>query len=154
MRIQGTNEQADERRARGLELLGKGLTCKRVASRIGVSKRTVERWRQDEREGVRRVRKKAGIRPRLTTKQLGRLERELKRGALAHGYAEDYWTLDRIAHLIWTVFGIRYHPSGVWHVMHRLGWSNQKPKRQAVQRDDAAIAHWVRYQWPHIKKVA
>ena len=71
-----------------------------------------------------------------------------------HGYAEDYWTLDRIAHLIWTTFGVRYHPSGVWRVMQRMGWSNQKPKRQAVQRDDEAIAHWVRYKWPQIKKTA
>jgi len=152
MRIQGTNAQVDERIARGLALLEQGLSCARIGGQIGVSTRSVERWRKDARDGVKRLRKKAGLRPRLTEKQLARLEVVLRRGAYSQGYAEDYWTLDRIARLIWDLFLVRYHPSGVWHLMRRMGWSNQKPKRQAVQRDDAAIAHWKRYEWPRIKK--
>jgi hypothetical protein len=45
-----------------------------------------------------------------------RLERALKRGAFEQGYAGDYWTLDRIAHLIWDLLEVRYHPSNVWHI--------------------------------------
>jgi len=82
------------------------------------------------------------------------LERALGRGAYAYGYAEDYWTLDRIAHLIWDLFRVRYRPSGVWYLLQRLGWSCQKPQRRTLQRDDEAIAHWKRYVGPHIKKVA
>jgi len=72
----------------------------------------------------------------------------------AYGYAEDYWTLDRIAHRIWDLFRVRYRPSGVWYLLQRLGWSCQKPQRRTLQRDDEAIAHWKHYVWPHIKKVA
>jgi transposase len=82
------------------------------------------------------------------------LESALKRGAFAHGYAEDYWTLERIAHVIWDLFGTRYRPSGVWYLMQRLGWSCQKPQRRSLARDDQAVAHWKRYVWPQIKKVA
>jgi putative transposase len=78
----------------------------------------------------------------------------LERGAYAYGYVEDYWTLDRIVHLIWNLFHVRYHPSGVWHVLQRVGWSCQKPQRRSLERDDKAIAHWKHYVWPHIKKVA
>jgi transposase len=78
----------------------------------------------------------------------------LKRGAYANGYAEDYWTLDRIGHLIWDMFGIRYRASGVWYLMQRLGWSCQKPQRRSLARNEPAIAHWKRYVWPQIKKVA
>jgi transposase len=78
----------------------------------------------------------------------------LERGAYAYGYAEDYWTLDRIAHLIWDLFQVRYHPSSVWHVLQRVGWSCQKPQRRGLARDAEAIAHWKHYVWPHIKKVA
>jgi transposase len=35
-----------------------------------------------------------------------------------------------------------------------LGWSCQKPERRALQRDEAAIAHWKRYLWPQIKRRA
>jgi len=82
------------------------------------------------------------------------LEQALKRGACAYGHAEDYWTLERIAQLIWQLFQVRYQPSGVWYVLERLEWSCQKPQRRTFARDDEAIAHWKRYVWPQIKKVA
>jgi len=85
---------------------------------------------------------------------LKRLERILLEGAGAQGYAEDCWTLARIAQVIWKLCGVRYHPSGVWHVLRRMGWSCQKPQRVAFQQDDKVIAHWKRYIWPRIKKVA
>lgn len=154
MRIKGSNAVADARRARGLSLLKEGKTCAQVASQVGVTTRTVYRWQQEDRAGGPRERRKAGRRCFLNRRQLQRLERALKRGAFAHGYAEDYWTLDRVAHVIWELFGVRYHPSGVWRLLRRMGWSCQKPQRQALSRDDDAIAHWKRYQWPRIKKVA
>ena len=82
-----------------------------------------------------------------------RLKRQLTRGAFAQGYTEDYWTLDRIAHLIWQLFGVHYHPSAVWHVLKRMGWSSQKPQRRPLQRDELAVARWKRYRWPQIKKM-
>ena len=154
MRTIGSNRQVDERRNRGLALLQDGLTPKQVASRVGTSVRTVQRWAKDARDGVKRQRQRPGPKSQLGKRQLERLARQLKRGARAHGYAEDHWTLDRIAHLIWTLFGIRFHPSGVWYVMQRMGWSSQKPTRQAIQRDDKAIEAWIETDWPRIKKVA
>jgi transposase len=82
-----------------------------------------------------------------------RLSKALKRGAYAHGYAEDYWTLDRIGHVIWELFGIRYSTSSVWYLMQRMGWSSQKPQRRSLVRNEEEIAHWKRYVWPQIKKV-
>src|SRR5262249_41819552 len=119
--------------------------------------RSVHRWRQaasPRQSKAKRPRRKPGRPSRLTPAQLRRLESALRRGAYRYGYFEDYWTLDRIAHLIWELFAVRYHPSAVWHILKGLGWSCQKPQRVALQRDDQAIAHWKRYVWPHIKKVA
>ena len=59
----------------------------------------------------------------LSKQQIKKLERELLKGAYAHGYAEDYWTLDRIGHVIWELFQVRYVPSGVWRLLTRMGWS-------------------------------
>ncbi len=92
--------------------------------------------------------------PRLSTKQIAQLEKALARGAYSHGYAEDYWTLERIAHLTWQMFAVRYHPSAVWHLLRRMGWSCQKPQRVSSQRDDQEVAHWLRYRWGRIKKMA
>jgi transposase len=116
--------------------------------------RTVQRWAKAGQTGQPRERQRPGPKPRLKERQVQRLARQLKRGARAHGYAQDHWTLDRIAHLVWTLFGVRFHPSGVWWVLQRMGWSSQKPIRQAVQRDDEAIEAWIETDWPRIKKVA
>ena len=75
----------------------------------------------------------------LSDEQIKQLEQELLRGAYAHGYSEDYWTLDRIGHVVWTSFKVRYVPSGVWRLLDRIGWSCQKIQRLAIQRNDEAI---------------
>jgi len=31
---------------------------------------------------------------------------------------------------------------GTWELMRRRGWSSQVPVRQAMERDDAAVAVW------------
>ncbi len=153
MRPIGTTQQLAERRHRALELLKQGQSPHQVAEHIGVTDRSVRRWQSEAQHPPRPSRRKPGRPRRLTEAQLRRLERALKRGAYAFGYAADYWTLDRIAHVIWELFQVRYQPSGVWYLMQVLGWSSQKPQRRPLARDEAAIAHWQRYQVPQIKKV-
>jgi len=80
------------------------------------------------------------------------LPRLLARGARAHGYATDLWTTKRVATVITREFGVHYHPAHVSRLLAACGWSCQKPERRALERDEAAIAHWKRYRWTAIKK--
>jgi transposase len=154
MRPYGTDEQLEKRRKRGLKLLEQGKNPGEVAEMLGVKERSVRRWRQ-EAKNPRQKSERPPRRPRhLAGEQVQRLEQELLRGAFAHGYAEDYWTLERIGHLIWELFGVRYGSSGVWYVMDRMGWSSQKVQRLAIQRDEEKIVYWKHRVWPRIKKVA
>lgn len=154
MRRKGTDEQLAQRRARGLALLAQGKTSKEVAEILDVTRRTADRWQQ----AAKKPRKKKAIRspgrPRkLSEKQVKRLEKALDKGAYAFGYVGNYWTLDRIAQVIWQLFGVRYHASAVWHVMRRMGWSSQRPQRQPLHRDEEAIEQWKAEELPRIKKV-
>jgi hypothetical protein len=47
-----------------------------------------------------RTRGPTGRRPKVADEQLEGIEQALLQGALAHGFASDVWTLDRIAILI------------------------------------------------------
>ena len=38
--------------------------------------------------------------------------------------------------------------STVWYVLRRAGFTPQQPICRAAERDEQAIAHWRRYQWP------
>ena len=95
-----------------------------------------------------------GPTPKLSAKQRQQLVALLLKGAEAHGYRTGLWTLARVAEVIQKRFGVTYDISGVWHVLHKLGWSCQKPERRARERDEAAIAQWRRRDWPRIKKSA
>lgn len=155
MRPYGKSKQLAERRKRALELLESGKRVKEVANIIGVTERSIRYWQKEAHEPkAKSTTRLPGHPSRLSAEQLKQLEQELLRGAYAQGYAEDYWTLDRIARLIWDQFQVRYHPVSVWYIMKRIGWSNQRPQRQALQRDDEAIRRWKKYTWPRIKKVA
>lgn len=155
MRPLGTNAQLAARRKRALQWLRRGQTATDVAKRVGRTARSIRRWQHEAQPPQYKPTVRRPGRPaRLSARQLRRLERALQRGAYGHGYAEDYWTLERIARVIWDLFHVRYHASAVWHLLRRMGWSCQKPQRQPLQRDDEAVRHWKRYTWPQIKKVA
>lgn len=153
MRPYGTSTQLAQRRQRALGWLRRGQTTTQVAKRMGTSERSVRRWKHPVPRPPR-GRRPPGRPCRLSATQCRRLLHTLEQGAYRQGYPEDYWTLDRITHVIWDLFRVRYKPTGVWRLLHRLGWSCQKPQRQPLHRDDEAIAHWKHYIWPQIKKVA
>ena len=147
MRTIGNVRQLAARHEKALRLLKQGQATAAVASAVGVSQRSVQRWWHEAAAPERSRRAQVlGRPPRLTAKQTARLEQALARGAYSHGYAEDYWTLDRIAQLIWQMFSVRYHPSAVWHLLRRMGWSCQKPQRVSTGRDDREVAHWLRHR--------
>jgi transposase len=79
------------------------------------------------------------------------LEEELSKGPVAHGWRDQRWTLSRIK----TLIGRRFHKSmtlsGISQMLRRHGWSHQVPARRAVERDEAAVAGWVKEVWPHVE---
>jgi transposase len=88
----------------------------------------------------------------LSGVELKRVEQTLLRGALAHGFSTDLWTLARVAEVIARETGVEYHPGHVWRVLRNLGWSLQKPARRAIERDQEAIQRWVKETWPEVKR--
>jgi transposase len=64
------------------------------------------------------------VRAARASQQWARLEAELRRGQLAHGFADDQrWTLSRIKTLIGRLFHVGYTVEGTWKLLRRHGWS-------------------------------
>lgn len=155
MRPKGSAEELERRRQRAIALLNDGMRPADVARAVGTSRASVTRWRQAyEAGGPKAIAAKPhpGGTCRLTDAQRKRLVRMLLQGPRKHGYATELWTLSRVADLIAVTFGVEYHPSAVWHLLRKLGWSCQKPERRARERDEQAIASWRQREWPRIKK--
>jgi transposase len=125
-----------------------------IAHDLRVTDGSVRRWHRAWRDGGTQALKSKGpvSRERLSLQQWARLEAELKKGPLAHGFANDQrWTLGRIKTLIGKLFHVGYTVEGVWKLMRRHGWSCQVPVRQALGRDEEAVAVWKAEVWPEIK---
>jgi transposase len=87
----------------------------------------------------------------LSDAQLATVEQALLDGATANGFVGELWTLDRVATVIERLTGVRHHPAHVWALLrHRLGWTVQRPRRRAAERDQLAIDRWVKDDWPRI----
>jgi len=157
MRTPGKPDELERRRLRGIELLEAGHRPCEVAEMLGVSRGSVSQWkkiyRRDGPEGLK-AKPHPGPRPKLTARQCRKLARLLLKGPRAHGYPTQLWTLPRVSEVIGKHFDVRYDPSGVWHLLRRMGWSCQKPERRARERDEQAIRQWRRKDWPRIKKSA
>jgi transposase len=155
MRPKGSAGDLEARRRRAVALLEEGLGVREVARQMGCSPTSVSRWQAEVRAGgpdALRPKPTPGRPPRITPRQRAKLLKSLLRGARAHGFSTDLWTLPRVAEVIARTFGIRYHPAHVWKILRGEGWSCQKPERRARERDEAAIQRWRTERWPHIKK--
>jgi len=136
-------------------LFSEGQTIRQVAAALVIGYETARTWcRTLEQSGTQAMcaTKPRGRKPRLSAQQLEQLAVALTQGPLHWGFRTDVWTLERIAGLVRKLFDVRYHPSHVYKIMQALGWTCQRPTRQAKERDEAAIARWVREDWPRIKK--
>ncbi|MFE6849105.1 winged helix-turn-helix domain-containing protein [Streptomyces sp. NPDC057686] len=124
-----------------------------IAKRLRVSVRSVERWRRSWREGGRQALCASGPagRPKVDDNDFAVLEPLLLDGAMAEGWADERWTLSRVRMLIADQLGVPLSIRGVWELLRRHGWSCQQPARRAVERDDAAVAGWVKETWPRAK---
>ncbi len=155
MRPHGSPTALEARRRRAVALLAQGLGVRTVARQIGCSPSSVSRWQAELQAGgpdALRAKPPPGRSPRLTARQRARLLKLLLKGAPAHGFATELWTLPRVAAIIARTFGVSYHPAHVWKILRGEGWSCQKPERRARERDEAAIQRWRAERWPHIKK--
>lgn len=155
MEAKRNSDEAIKRRVRAARLLLAGKSPPEVARLVGAPRQTVYRWRDVlEAGGMDALREmsKGGRPARLGAAELSRLYVALLEGAEVHGFATPLWTLKRVRLWIEREFGVRYSEVHVWRLLGQLGFSNQKPDRRALERDEAAIEHWRKRTWPALKK--
>jgi transposase len=145
------------RRFRAVELHDIGWLEVDIAAALGVRKGTVSRWLSIAKVGGTEAlhsHPSAGCPPKLTAAQVTRIPEFLWHGAEAYGFRGEVWTCARIAQVIQWEFGVSYHRDHVSRLMKELGWTPQVPHCRAIQRDEAAIAHWRVAIWPELRRQA
>ena len=137
-----------------------GMTQTEAARMFGASLRAVNKWVPLDKEGGLRALKpkRRGRRPgegRLSATHAARIR------ALIVGKMPDQlklpfylWTRAAVASLIEREYGIAVSLVTVGRYLRAWGLSPQKPVRRAYERNDAAIARWLKQEYPAIARQA
>jgi len=126
MRPKGSPADLEARRRRAVAFLDQGLGVREVARQSGCSSMSVSWWQTEVRtRGPETLHPKPtpGRPPRITPRQRANVLKSLLKGAKAHGFSTDLWTLSRVAEVIAHACGVRYHPAHVWRILRGEGWS-------------------------------
>jgi len=88
----------------------------------------------------------------LSAAQLRDLADIVDSGPVAYGFDCGVWTSPMITRVIAERFGLGYHPGHVRKVLHRIGFSVQRPRRVLARADAAQKERWQRKTFPNLKK--
>lgn len=150
-----TREEQERRRLLAGNDLMQGMAQADVAKKYHIHPSSVCRWKKIIAEkGIDGLQSKKtpGAQKKLTSKQEEQLVEAITEGPVAYGYSTDLWTIKRVAKLIRDKFGVTYNTNYVGELLHRLGFSPQKPRRVASERNDDERRTWVRDVWAESKK--
>ena len=133
-----------------------GIHPRVVAARLEVSTESAYTWRRTWTAGGEAAlasKGPSGPARVLSEAQVAKLVATLQQGPAAAGWVEDQrWTLSRVRTLIGRMFHQAVALSTVWYVLRRAGFTPQQPIAVAAERDEQAIEHWRRYQWPAVRE--
>src|SRR5262245_60811704 len=143
MRPRGTAAELERRRRQAIARYDAGDSPTTIARILGVDRGSVHRWARLAAADSLDARPQLGPKPLLSDDQLRQLEALLRQGAQQHGWPNQLWTAARVAALIRRHFGVDYHPEHVRKILkRRLGWTSQKPRRTARERNDKEVERW------------
>ena len=137
-----------------------GMVQSEAARTFGASLRAVSKWMRLDREGGLRALKlkRRGRRSgegRLSGKRAERI-RSLIVGKMPDQLKLPFylWTRAAVAGLIAREYGIEVSLVTVGRYLKAWGLSPQRPVRRAYERSDAAIARWLKQEYPAIARQA
>jgi transposase len=106
------------------DLIEAGASDREVARRFRVTRMSANRWRRALAAGGRAAlasRGAGGARCKLSPAKVRELQVVLDAGPAAWGWADQCWTLARIAELVHRRFGVHYTLAGLDLLLHRIG---------------------------------
>lgn len=149
------NDLATWRRATAMLGILDGSSLLQMATKLEVTQSAVTKWLAAyvERgfDGLTPARP-PGSQPRLSPEQLEEVGQVIEAGPEAGGFACGVWTARMVAELIRGRFGVGYSWKYVPELLHKLGFSVQRPRKRLSRADHEAQEFWLRETFPRLKK--
>lgn len=136
----------------------KGWQQKLIAEALGVTKGAISQWvkkvkdfPEEQWPEILQVKVSTGRPPKLTPEQQKQIIALVDQGAEAYGFTGDAWTLARIQKVARRELGIQAGESTIRKALIKQGFSSQKPKVEASQKNPAQVRGF-RGGWHALKK--
>ncbi|MEW6233564.1 MAG: IS630 family transposase [Chloroflexota bacterium] len=131
-----------------------------AATRLfGVSRQAITGWmrrfRRQGEAGLASGRRGRPPEPRLTAAQARQVQRWIRDRCpdqLKLPFA--LWTREAVRQLLVQRIGVKVSLSTVGRYLRGWGMTPQKPLRHAYERDPAAVEHWLRVEYPRLRRQA
>jgi transposase len=137
-------------------LFQKGMLQAEIARRLKATPAAVSywhlAWKTRGREGLK-SRGHPGFPSKLTKEKRGVFKQAILKGPQTYGFETNLWTLSRLAAVMKKTTGIRFGHNHTWEVVRSLGFTCQRPRVKAKERDEEAIRAWKEKRLPCFKKM-
>lgn len=151
----GRGNLAEWRRCKAIVDFLDSKTVVAISKELDTGRSSVYRWLDRyEAKGAAGLKtiKPPGAESRLDEQQRTELTSIIEDGPVAAGYNTGVWTGPMIGDLIRKRFGVKYHNHHVPRLLHRLGFSVQRPRKKLAKANAEAQEYWLRTKLPAIKK--
>lgn len=132
-----------------------GKHAPEIAHVLKVHRSKVSIWLKNyEQEGTDGLLEghRSGKPARISKEQFQDLSDIIDSGPIAYGFTTGVWTSPMVARVIEDEFNVSYSFTHVQRILHKLGFSVQRPKKIFAQADPTLQSKWIRYKYPSIKK--
>ena len=161
MRIDGrtlSHETLETIRRMAVQRVEEGEKPSEVIQSYGFCRTVIYRWLRQSREGgedALRSRKAPGPQSQLTAKQKQAVRNWISgKDPRQYGFDFGLWTRKAVADLIDKKFGVRLSVTSVGRLLAELDITPQKPLRRAYERDPESIEHWLKVDYPKLRRRA
>lgn len=153
-----THEQSEYIRIQAVKAVRqKNQSPEEVIKTFGLHRANIYKWLKvyDAKGfgGLQSTKSKGPV-PKIKEKQKQQLYNYLLKNPTQLKFEYALWTVEMIAALIKTKFGITYSSVQVGRLLKAIGFSKQKPLERAYQQNPEKVSEWLTTQYPSIKKEA
>ena len=143
------------KRLQAVLLNSQGRSSGELASILRAPRSKVSEWLANyEKYGVEGLLEgyRSGRPALLDESQLQSLYDIVESGPVAYGLDAGVWTSPMICRIIAQEFGVSYHPGHVRRLLHRIGFTVQRPRRILARANPEEQDRWHRKTYPDLKK--
>jgi len=150
-----SHEVLEKYRFRAVELRKKDWQINKIAEAFGVNRRAVTRWLSTYgkygKSGLK-SKKALGPEPKLKKEDRKKIISIVKKSAMEFGFETPLWNCKRLQQITKQKLKKELDISTIWRWLINWGLTNQKPDKQALERNERTVRKWLKEEWPEIQK--